>query len=101
MRSTRADNAEKSGSIRAPPALPRLVNILHAVDADRRVLRQVATVPFFFPIADCRCRDYPQTREDEKAAPACIDRIYPIIYSPARGTTQAKTLSQMRNLYSR
>jgi len=36
MRSTRADNAEKPGSIRAPPALPRLVNILHAVGADLR-----------------------------------------------------------------
>lgn len=50
MRSTRADNAEKSGSIRAPPALPRLVNILHAVGADRASFDKSPRPPFFsFP----------------------------------------------------
>lgn len=67
-------NAEKPGSICTPPALPRLVNILHAVGAGR-VLRKGPVRP---RPPRCRCHDYLRTRadgnetatrEDEKATP--------------------------------
>lgn len=71
-RHARGETQKNRGSVCAPPALPRLVNILHAVGAGR-VLRK--------GLPRCRRRDYLRVaqgmrREDEKAAPtpARIDR---------------------------
>lgn len=79
MRSTRADNAEKPGSIRAPPALPRLVNILHAVGADLRPSTSRHDPPFpslIVAAAITRKRAKERTgwqcANNEKAAPALV-----------------------------
>lgn len=108
MRSTRADNVERADSIRASPAVPRLVNILRAVGADTTSLDGSFHGPLFpslivaaaIKLANAR-KSGMAMHENEKATSPCIDRIYPIIYSPGRGATRAKTLSQMRNLCSR
>lgn len=86
-------NAEKPGSICPPPALPRLVNILHAVGAGR-VLRKSPVGPKHHVHATMSPPRLPSNawrrerdgiREDEKVAPystaACIDRASGYIFS--------------------
>lgn len=100
MRSTRAEKrAEKPGSICPPPALPRLVNILHAVGADR-VLRKgpvgpvpchhdVAATITFERVAEETRSAHAKTKKWLHTAPTRVHRLArPVIYFLIQGSSE-------------